>query len=142
MTFGVQAVMDANPGFTTIQGDIKNGYNEVTMESVLQSIQDTGTSDSTPAFSHTLMHQAAYVGMGSCKQLIEAPFKCAEGVHQGAVESGCCFAPAYNKVFQKYNTTLLENGGSVIAIIDNNMSWDTQSTLSVLTRHLVLSSSK
>ena len=33
-SFEVQAVLDANPGFGHIQGNIKNGYKEVQRESV------------------------------------------------------------------------------------------------------------
>ena len=36
------------------------------------------------------------------------------------MESGWYFALACDEAFQKYNTTLLENGGSVMAVIDDN----------------------
>ena len=58
--------------------------------------------------------------MGSGTQLTKAPFKCAEGAHQGAVESGCFFTIGCHKAFQKLRTTLMENGGSGMAIIDGN----------------------
>ena len=63
--------------------------------------------DSTLVFGHALLDPAAYVGMGSGTQLGKDLFKCTEGVHQGAVESGWFFALACNEVFQRYNTTLL-----------------------------------
>ena len=112
--------MYANPGFGVIQGDVTNGYNEITREAVLNSIRDTGRLNNTLPFSHTRMHLQAYVGMGSGTQLTKAPFKCAEGVHQGAVESCWFFALGFNKAFQKYNTTLLENGVRGMAMADNN----------------------
>ena len=67
------------------------------------------------------MYPVAYMGMGSGTQLIKAAFKYAEGVHQGAVESGCFLHLNVTRYFKKYNTILLENGGtSVMVIIDDN----------------------
>ena len=114
VTFGVQAALDANPDFGCIQGDIKNGYNEVSRASVLDEIRSHASLSNTLAFSHALMEPAAYVGMGGGCQLITAPFKCKEGVHQGAVESGFYFSIACNPSFQELNDTLAVHGGAVV----------------------------
>ena len=86
-TFGVQAILDANPSSIVIQGGIRNGYNEMKSECVLFSIRDSEKLDSTIAFSHALMLQAAYVGMGNGTQLVKSLFWCEEGVQQGAIKS-------------------------------------------------------
>ena len=67
-----------------------------------------------------MLSPEAYVGMGSGTQLAQAPFKCEEGVHQGAIESGWFFSLACNKAFQKLNTRLAAVGGGVMAIINDN----------------------
>ena len=61
-----------------------------------------------------------YVGMGGGISLVEAPFKCEEGMHQGAVESGCFFSLDCNKAFQTLRTKLQDCGGGGTAIIDDN----------------------
>ena len=38
--------------FSAIQGDIKNGYNNITREAILNSIWDAGTLDNTLTFGH------------------------------------------------------------------------------------------
>ena len=47
--------MDAAPGFANIQGDIKNGYNEVKKESVMKETKGCGKLDNTVAFMQTLL---------------------------------------------------------------------------------------
>ena len=116
----MQATLDANPHFAVIQGDIKNGYNELCRESVLEAIKESGKLDSPLAFSHDLMLPEAYVGMGSGTRLVKAPFRCAEGMHQGAVESRWHYSHRYNKAFQKLRSTLKDCDGGVMAIIDDN----------------------
>ncbi|EJK70875.1 hypothetical protein THAOC_07730, partial [Thalassiosira oceanica] len=120
---GVQAALDANPDFGIIQGDIKNGYNEVARESVLNAIRSAGTLGDTLAFSHALLEPEAYVGMGSGTGLFTAPFKMVEGVHQGAVESGWYFSITCNRAFQNLREYLAPSGGGVQAIIDDNYSF-------------------
>ena len=41
--FGVMAARDAAPGHATIQGDIKNGFNEVQQETMLQEAKIQGS---------------------------------------------------------------------------------------------------
>ena len=83
----MQAALDANSRFGCIQGDIKNGYNEVERASVVDEVRSHDCLSNTLAFTHALLEPAAYVGMGGGCGMITAPFKCEEGVHQGAVES-------------------------------------------------------
>ena len=81
------ATRDAAPGHATIQGDIKNGYNEVQRESMLQEAKSSGKLDNTVVFMHALLDPHAYVGMGKGTKLTTAPFKMSEGTHHGAIES-------------------------------------------------------
>ena len=66
------------------------------------------------------MEPAAYVEMGGGTSLNTVPLCCDEGVHQGAVESGWFFSLTCNTAFQSLNNTLTTNGGTVMAIIDDN----------------------
>ena len=87
---GVQDALDANPEFGCIQGDIKNGYNEVCRESIMSALKSHSCLSSTVVFIQTILEPKGYIGMGHGTELTEAPFRCEEGVHQGAVESGWC----------------------------------------------------
>ena len=114
------AARDAAPGHAIIQGDIKNGYNEVQRESILREVKGSGKLDDTVAFMQALLEPSAYVGMGKGTNLITAPFRVAEGTHQGAVESGWLFSLAVNPAFKRADREMAEQGGGVTAIIDDN----------------------
>ena len=58
--------------------------------------------------------------MGEWTELITAPFRVAEGTHQGAVESGWLFSLAVNSAFKRCNRRVAEHGGGLVAIIDDN----------------------
>ena len=87
--FGVQATLDANPNFglRLIQCNLKNGYNEISREGVLNAMRDTGKLDDTLAFSQALLEPRVYIGMGSGTVLSKAPFFHEEEVHQEEIES-------------------------------------------------------
>ena len=70
--------MNANPSFGVIQGDTKNGYNEILRECVLSYMRESEKNDGTRVFSGTLMLPAAYVGMGNVTQPVKAPLRCEE----------------------------------------------------------------
>ena len=90
------------------------------MASVLDGIRSYDCLSNTLAFSHVLMEPAAYAGMGGGTSLTTSPFRCNEGIRQGAVKSGWSFTLACNPAFQCLNETLAANGGAVMAIIDDN----------------------
>ena len=58
--------------------------------------------------------------MGNGAQLVTAPFRCVEGVHQGAIKSGKFFSIAVDSAFLKLCTTLADCEGGVTVIIDDN----------------------
>jgi hypothetical protein len=118
--FGVQAALDANPHWGVIQGDIKNGYNEVMRSKILRSLRESGRFDHILAFSHALLEPEAYVGFGNGINTYNAGFRSCEGVDQGAIESAAFFALAVNSSFQTYNASLGLHGGGAAAIIDDN----------------------
>ena len=118
--FTAMAAMDAAPGHATIQGDIKNGFNEVQRETMLQETKTCGKLDDTVVFMQTLLEPHAYVGMGKGTSLTTAPFKMSEGTHQGAVESGWYFCMGVNKPFKRANRDIAEHGGGMTAIMDDN----------------------
>ena len=62
----------------------------------------------------------AYMGMGNVAQLVTAPFRCVEGVHQGTTESGWFFSIDVNRAFRNLCTTLSDCEGGVTGIIDDN----------------------
>ena len=66
----------------------------------MNAIRESEKLDDTLAFCHVLMSPKAYVGMGSGTGLIDVPFGCHEGVHQGAIESSFFSGIACNKGFQ------------------------------------------
>ena len=74
--FEVLDAMDASPGFKSIQGDIKNAYNEVEKENVMEDRKWCSKLDDTVVFMQTLL---AYVSMGNGTHLFAAPFKMEEG---------------------------------------------------------------
>ena len=83
----MQTVLDAYPSSGVIQGNIKNEYNEISRECVLNSIKESEKLDNTLAFSHALMLLAVYAGMCNVTQLFKAPFRREEGGHQSAIKS-------------------------------------------------------
>ena len=87
---------------------------------MLQEVKQSGVLGDTVAFMHALLEPSAYVGMGKGTQLITAPFRVPEGTHQGAVESSWLFSIAVNKPFQRANNRMAEQGGGLVAIIDDN----------------------
>ena len=121
--FAVMAARDAAPGHATIQGDIKNGYNEVQRERMLQEVKRSGKLDDTVAFMQALLEPSAYIGMGKVGKgtdLTTALFRVAEGTHQGAVESGWLFSVAVNPAFKRADRTMAEHGGGLAATIGDN----------------------
>ena len=98
----------------SIPGDLRNENNDVMQEGVFVNIKDSGKLDDTLAYSHALLLPEAYVGMGNGTSLTTAPFRCAEGVLQGAIEAGWFFAIAVNPAFQRLNNRLREHGGGVV----------------------------
>ncbi len=100
------AALDEVPEFGVIQGDLKNGYNEVSHESIIRAIRESEKFGDILMFSHALLCHSSYVGMGSGLCLTNAPFRIDEGVPQGAVESSWFFAIACSKAFQNLNNKL------------------------------------
>ena len=122
-----------------MQSDLRNGYNDVMREGVLVNIKDSGKLDDTLAFSHALLLPEAYVGMGNGTSLATAPFRCAEGVHQGAIEAGWFFAIAVNPpAFQRLNNRLREHGGGVVPSLMTIIFLAHQSKYLLQMMHLLL----
>ena len=86
----------------SIEGDIKNGYNEVEKENVMREVKGCGQLDDTFELMQTLLELCAYVGMGKGTNLVIALFIMEEGVQQGVVQSKC---------FQSYRRMLAEHVG-------------------------------
>ena len=86
----------------------------------MHEMKGLGKLDDTVVFVQSLLEPSAYVGMGKGTELITAPFRVDERVHQGAVESCWLFSLGVNKPFQPCNRFLDEHGGGMVAIIDNN----------------------
>jgi hypothetical protein len=120
MAFRMTAALDAAPEFGVIQGDLKNGYNEVSRKNIMRALQEAEKFGDMLMFSHALLCHSSYFGMGSGLHLTNAPFRIDEGVQQGAVESSWFFAIPCNKGFQNLNNKLAPFGGGVMAIIDDN----------------------
>ncbi len=116
-TFGVTAALDAAPEFGVIQGDLKNGYNEVSRKSKMCAILEEENFGDKLMFSHALLCHFSYVEMGSGLRLTNAPFKIDQSVQQGAIKNSWFFAIACNKAFQNLNNKLAPLGGGVMAII-------------------------
>ena len=72
-------MLDARPDFGTIQGDIRNGFNEVECESIPGAMKDTPGLSCSLAFSHALLEPRTYIGMGSGTNIVMAPFHSKEG---------------------------------------------------------------
>ncbi len=58
--FRIQAALERNPSFVTIQGDIKNGYNKIDRESIATAMGAMGDLNHILSFSHTLMEPETY----------------------------------------------------------------------------------
>ena len=117
---GVQASLEARPDFCAIQGDLKNGYNEVKRESILASVREVPDLHDTLAYFYKLLEPKSYVGMGSGTAVSTAPFRIEEGVQQGAVESLYMFGLAVDKPYQRARVRLAEGGGGITAIVDDH----------------------
>ncbi|EJK64395.1 hypothetical protein THAOC_14871, partial [Thalassiosira oceanica] len=117
---GVQASLEARPDFCAIQGDLKNGYNEVKRESVLASVRERPELHDTLAYFFKLLEPKSYVGMGSGTNVSSAPFRIEEGVQQGAVESLYMFGLSVNKPYRRARARLAEGGGAITAIVDDH----------------------
>jgi hypothetical protein len=84
--FGVTLALDKALEFGVIQGDLKNGYNEVSCESIMRALQEAEKLGDILMFSHALLCHSSCVGMGSGMRLTNASFRIDEGIQQGAVE--------------------------------------------------------
>jgi hypothetical protein len=117
--FGVTAALelDAAPEFVVIQGDLKNGYNEVPHKSIMCALRDAEKFSDILMFSHALLCHSSYVRMGSGMRLTNAPFRIDEDVQQGAIKCSWFFAIECNKAFQNLNNKLALFGGGVMAIV-------------------------
>ncbi len=104
--FGVTAALDAAPEFGVIQGDLKNGYNEVSRKSIMRALREAEKFSDILMFSHALLCHSSYVRMGSGLLLTNTPFRIDKGVQQEAVESSWFFAIACNKALQNLNNRL------------------------------------
>ncbi|EJK69331.1 hypothetical protein THAOC_09421, partial [Thalassiosira oceanica] len=113
---GVQASLKARPDFCAIQGDLKNGYNEVKRESILASVREYPDLHDTLVYLFRLLEPRSYVGMGSGTNVSTAPFRIEEGVQQGAVESLYAFSLSVNKPYKRAKARLAEGGGGITAI--------------------------
>ena len=73
--------------------ELPREYNEeVKRESVLKAMmRASGKLGHTLSFMYALMKPTAYIGLGAGTRMTTAPFKCSEGQHQGAIESGWLF---------------------------------------------------
>jgi hypothetical protein len=92
MAFGVTAALDVLPEFGVIQEDLKNGYSEVSCESIMHALQEAEKFGDILMFSHALLCHSSYIRMGSGLRLTTAPFRIDEGVQQGALECSWFFA--------------------------------------------------
>lgn len=117
---GVQASLKARPDFCAIQGDLKNGYNEVKRESILASVREYPDLHDTLVYLFRLLEPRSYVGMGSGTNVSTAPFRIEEGVQQGAVESLYAFSLSVNKPYKRAKARLAEGGGGITAIVDDH----------------------
>ena len=66
------------------------------------------------------MEPAAYIVMGNSTGLTTAPFRCEEGVHQGAIDTEWFVSIRCNRASKWLKNNLREHDGCVIAIVDNN----------------------
>ena len=141
----VRAAIKMLPAFSYMQGDLKNGYNEVECEGVLVNIKDDSgkLDDTTLAFSHALLLPEAHVGVGNGTSLTTAPCRCAEGVHQGAIEAGWFFLPLHVTLAPSSDSTIdLENMGAAGVIglpsLMSIISWVHQNKSLLLMKSLLL----
>ena len=63
--FRIQAVLDANPNFAIFQGDIKNGFNEVSRASIIEAVKEQPELDDILTYIHLTHNTKSYVAMGS-----------------------------------------------------------------------------
>ena len=68
-----------------------NGFNEAERQKMLSETKQEETLSNTVVFMQALLEPSGYVAMGNGTRLIDAPFSCDEGGHQGAVETSFLF---------------------------------------------------
>ena len=66
-----------------------------------------------------MLEPLGYMAMGNGTNIVSAPFRCEEGGHQGAVETGFLFSLAIHIALKKFNDSLASVGGGVTAIMDD-----------------------
>jgi hypothetical protein len=64
-TFRCQAGLNANPDFAIFQGDIKNGYNEISRASILAAMKEQYDLLDTLVFTHLTLNTRSYAAIGS-----------------------------------------------------------------------------
>ena len=104
-------MLDSAPEFGTIQGNIKNRYNEIEGEGILTVIHNAETLDDTMTFSTNMLEPVAYVDMDSGTHLLNTPFLSREDAQQGAVESSSFFAIGVDRAFKRLHQRLPPHRG-------------------------------
>ncbi len=78
--FGMTVALDAVAEFGVIQGDLKNGYNEVSRKSIMHALREAEKFSDILMFSYALLCHFSYIRMGSGLHLTNTPFRIDEGV--------------------------------------------------------------
>jgi hypothetical protein len=90
--FRIQVALDANPDFAIFQGNIKNGCNKISHESILTALKEQPDLHNTLVFTHLMLSPRSFIAMGSGTNMTDAKFRVEEGVQQGAVPSGWLYS--------------------------------------------------
>ena len=134
--FGIQAVLDANPNFAIFQGDIKNGFNEVSRASIVEAVKEQPELHDILTYIYLTHNTKSYVAMGSGIHMIDAGFQVEEGVHQGAVPSGYLYSLAQNRAMQNHRERVEAEGGGVTVILDDNTTLAPREVIFTLAKQL------
>ena len=134
--FGIQAALDANPDYAIFQGDIKNGFNEISRASIIEAVKEQPELHDILTYTYLTLNTRSYVAMGSGIHMTSAGFRVEEGVHQGAVPSGYLYSLGQNRAMQNHRERVEAEGGGVSVILDDNTTLAPREVIFTLTKQL------
>ncbi len=116
ITMALRLLMDANPDWVLIALDIKNAFNEIMRQEVLDAIWGL-----RPLWYHNLRNKVVlgFVGLGYGPNMTKARFAAMESEKQGDMEAMLNFCLGINKSNKLTLESIRQKGGWLLAGADD-----------------------
>ena len=111
----IRLLMEANPEWILIALDIKNSFNEIMRQEVLNAIWNE--PELRPLWYYNLRNKVVhgFVGLGYGPQMVKAKFTATEGEKQGDMESMLNFCIGIDRTNKVTLESLRHKGGWLLA---------------------------